>query len=107
MRKVICLSSACLLTLVVALFAAAQDKPADKAQGPLNEAKGFIEQRRYDEAIKVLDEAIKISPDKISPDRAALYHQLGRAYTNKFYMTNDSAFESKARAALQKAVELA
>jgi thiol-disulfide isomerase/thioredoxin/Flp pilus assembly protein TadD len=104
MRKVICLSFAFMLTLVFASFAAAQeaqDKPPDRAQGMLNEAKALIDKGQFDEAIVALDEAIKISPDM-----AALYHQLGRAYANKYYKTRDSAFELKARDALQKAIEL-
>lgn len=101
MRKAIYGSHVLLLVLVVAFVAKAQEKPDAKAQELLDKGKGLVAQMRYDEAIIVLDEAVKLKPELPAP-----HHQLGRAYANKFFATRDAQLETKARMELKRAVEL-
>ncbi|MGA9768645.1 MAG: redoxin domain-containing protein [Blastocatellia bacterium] len=101
MKKAICGSLGLLLIFAVAFVAIAQEKPDAKAQELLDKGKRLISQGQFDEAVVALDEAIKLKPEM-----AALYQQLGRAYANKFFSKRDAQLETKARVALNRALEL-
>jgi thiol-disulfide isomerase/thioredoxin len=101
MSKAMFWSRALLLIFAIAFAATAQEKPDAKVQELLDKGKGLIAQMRYDEAIVVLEGAIKLKPDSPAP-----HHQLGRAFANKFFATRDAQLETKARAELKRAVEL-
>ena len=101
MRKAIAGSLGLMLIFAVAFVATAQEKPDQKAQELLDKGKSLISKGEFDEAIVALDDAIKLKPEM-----AALHHQLGRAYVNKFFKARDAQFETKARAELKRALEL-
>ena len=101
MKKAIRGSLGLMLIFAVAFVATAQEKPDQKAQELLDKGKSLISKGQFDEAIVALGEAIKLKPEL-----PALHHQLGRAYANKFFNTNDAQFETTARAELKRALEL-
>jgi len=101
MKKAIRASLGLMLIFAFAFVATAQDKPDQKAQELLDKGKNLISKGQFDEAIVALGEAIKLKPEL-----PALHHQLGRAYANKFFNTNDAQSETTARAELKRALEL-
>lgn len=77
-------------------------KPRDPRAKELEEkATLLIQQRRSDDAIAALEEAVKIEPEWDS-----LYFGLGIVYSNKFLSTRDKAYEEKSLAAFRMCLEL-
>jgi peroxiredoxin len=98
MRKT--LTSVCFIILLAATSYAAPAQ-GGRAQELYGRGKELSDQRRYDEAIAALDEAIALEPN-----RADLHFQLGRAYAGKLFTTGDDGLEAKADASLRRATEL-
>ncbi len=101
MKKAISGGLVLMLIFAVATLATAQEKPDQKVQELLDKGKSLISKGQFDEAMVALGEAIKLRPEM-----AALHHQLGRAYANKFFRTRDAQLEKTARAELKRALEL-
>lgn len=101
MKRAISLSLLLLMVGLAASVVQAQQKSESRAKELANEAKILIDNSRFDEALVSLEEAIKIEPDS-----AVAHHQIGRAFANKFFSTKQAAFEAKARAALNRAIEI-
>ncbi|HVG17936.1 MAG TPA: redoxin domain-containing protein [Blastocatellia bacterium] len=95
------------LLLVLALLPSARaqggvQKPRDPRAKQLEEkANLLLERRKSDEAIAALEEAIEIEPEWDS-----LHLGLGVAYSNKFLLTRNKAYEEKSLAAFRKCLEL-
>jgi thiol-disulfide isomerase/thioredoxin/tetratricopeptide (TPR) repeat protein len=99
------LMSGALLLYVCAGVAFAQDG-AQKNEGAsiresLEKSKRLIDERRFDEAIALVDEALRQGPDD-----AALHLQLGRALANKYFVDGSVEHKTKAVASLRKSLEL-
>jgi thiol-disulfide isomerase/thioredoxin len=74
---------------------------AASAQEPVEQAKALIADRRFDEAIAVVSEALNREPNS-----ADLHLELGRAYANKFFARRAAEFREKALRALHKSLDL-
>ncbi|MEN3333985.1 MAG: hypothetical protein V7641_3350 [Blastocatellia bacterium] len=77
------------------------NSPSSAKPSSDNVIKLLIEQRRYDEAIPLLEDALRREPSV-----ADRYEQLGNAYFAKSVATKSAALEAKAFASLRRAIEL-
>jgi peroxiredoxin len=95
------------LLAALALFSSAQaqdvkQQPRDpRAKSLEEEANLLIQQRKNDDAIAALEEAVKIEPEWDS-----LHFKLGLAYSNKFLSTRNNEYEEKSLAAFRKCLQL-
>lgn len=102
-RKVIVLHLLLFLIVPAAMARQQSEKPQASAGQTSEEAINLmIKQQRYDEAIALLEDALKREPNS-----ADLYQRLGKTRFVKSVATRDAALEAKAFESFRRAVELA
>lgn len=93
-----------IITLLMPLpvFAISQDGPPDpRVKELVSKADNLSRERKYDEAIALLEEAIKIEPRQ-----ASLQATLGSIFLSNYRKTRAKEFEDRAIASLKKALEI-